>query len=384
MPSEDILRTSTFGSAVNTGDITFNDAEIIGAGTIELVPDAELYEENQYLVIDPTNPRHIHIRAGGEPDLSEAILFLGGENAHVRVSNNDLDLGDSRDYTVSIRTHNYEDEIVYDWIFNNDGSLNLPSAGKIVNNSNEWTFGLDGQTVLPENTLKGYIFTATNTVINYIPQSAAFLYADNDIVRLVQAGWYIKGTGLIGWKQITAVLDNGPTLIMRIGDGGGPLEDGSAFPSGGGHVYTISQYLDFDLQVADKTWQFGEDGKLNFPGWLNSQSFNKTNGSLEIATTETGTAWTGSKYHSTVKLIIQGEYWTGTVYEVHSCEVLLARSSGAVVDHVVYSNVYTDDPLFTVTSRVDETSEDTVLEVENLTAGNLWISTFTTTLGSRD
>jgi hypothetical protein len=43
------------------------------------------------------------------------------------------------------------------------------------------------------------------------------------------------------------------------------LQDGSAFPSGGGNVYTISQYVEFDLKVADKTWKFKEDGNLTLP-----------------------------------------------------------------------------------------------------------------------
>lgn len=79
----------------NTGDVTFNGVKIIGAGTasgdgagystLELVPDNDLYNNNQYLVIDPTYPTHIHIRAGGTQDASTAELYLGAENNHVRV-----------------------------------------------------------------------------------------------------------------------------------------------------------------------------------------------------------------------------------------------------------------------------------------------------------
>ena len=43
---------------------------------------------NQYIVIDPTNPNHIHLRAGGTIDASTAELFLGGENTTVNVSDN--------------------------------------------------------------------------------------------------------------------------------------------------------------------------------------------------------------------------------------------------------------------------------------------------------
>ena len=49
--------------------------------TIKLIPDAELhyndgeYGNDQYIVIDPTGPNHIHIRAGGAIDASSANLF---------------------------------------------------------------------------------------------------------------------------------------------------------------------------------------------------------------------------------------------------------------------------------------------------------------------
>ena len=87
---------STGGSGnANTGDITFNGVKIIGAGTasgdgynngtMELVPDAT-HGTDQYLIIDPTAPNHIHIRGGGTQDASQAQLILGGERNHVGVS----------------------------------------------------------------------------------------------------------------------------------------------------------------------------------------------------------------------------------------------------------------------------------------------------------
>ena len=87
------------GGTANTGDVTFDGVKVIGAGTasgdgggystLELVPDNNLYGNDQYLIVDPTGPNHIHIRAGGTQDQSNAQLFLGGENTHVTV--NDID-----------------------------------------------------------------------------------------------------------------------------------------------------------------------------------------------------------------------------------------------------------------------------------------------------
>lgn len=84
------------GGATNTGDITFDGVKVQGAGsasgdgagyaTLELVPDVNLYGNDQYIVVDPTAPTHIHLRAGGTPDGSLASLYLGGEQNNVNVN----------------------------------------------------------------------------------------------------------------------------------------------------------------------------------------------------------------------------------------------------------------------------------------------------------
>jgi hypothetical protein len=64
-----------------------------GNDTLHLVPDSNLinneYHEDQYLIIDPTAPNHIHIRAGGDIDESNAYLIVGGEKTNVIVSDGD-------------------------------------------------------------------------------------------------------------------------------------------------------------------------------------------------------------------------------------------------------------------------------------------------------
>lgn len=83
------------GGNANTGNVTFSDIKIIGAGTasgdglgystLELVPDGTLVSD-QYIIVDPTAPNHIHLRAGGTQDASTAALFLGGELNYARVT----------------------------------------------------------------------------------------------------------------------------------------------------------------------------------------------------------------------------------------------------------------------------------------------------------
>jgi len=123
--------SSGTGGNANTGDITFNGVQIIGAGnassdgldagTMQLVPDANLGTD-QYLIIDPTSPNHIHIRAGGTLDGSSADLIMGGERTMVLVS----DPGEF----VDIRTTSPENS-THVWRFGADGILSGPSMGSV-------------------------------------------------------------------------------------------------------------------------------------------------------------------------------------------------------------------------------------------------------------
>jgi hypothetical protein len=117
------------GGAANTGDITFDGIQIIGAGnasgdglnagTIELIPDANL-NSDQYLIIDPTSPNHIHIRAGGTQDASTSDLIIGAENTNLLVS-------DTGDY-VDIRTTSAS-AYTNLWRFSSDGYISGPAMG---------------------------------------------------------------------------------------------------------------------------------------------------------------------------------------------------------------------------------------------------------------
>jgi hypothetical protein len=92
-----------------------------GLNTIKLVPDADTFRNgsNQYIVVDPTAPNHIHLRAGGAIDASSAELYLGGEINNVRVS----DSG-----SVAINTGNSETETNSQWIFDSNGNITFPDG----------------------------------------------------------------------------------------------------------------------------------------------------------------------------------------------------------------------------------------------------------------
>ena len=89
-----------------------------GAGytTLGLIPDDTLIGNDQYLIIDPTAPGHIHIRAGGTQDNSNADLFLGGENSYFKVN-----AGANNEVRISANSHG--------WVFGADSTLTLPGEG---------------------------------------------------------------------------------------------------------------------------------------------------------------------------------------------------------------------------------------------------------------
>jgi hypothetical protein len=74
---------------------------------------------DQYIIVDPTAPNHIHLRAGGTIDSSNAELFLGGENTGVQVS-------DTNDTTIIRANTNTT-------TFNADGTI-TPSGALIGGN----------------------------------------------------------------------------------------------------------------------------------------------------------------------------------------------------------------------------------------------------------
>ena len=68
--------------------------------TLLLVPDGT-NETNQFVVLDPTGPNHIHIRAGGTIDESTAELILGGERNKVVVSDSYKSVGITTAATIT-------------------------------------------------------------------------------------------------------------------------------------------------------------------------------------------------------------------------------------------------------------------------------------------
>lgn len=72
----------------------YDSSDQSNLNTIKLIPDESIYTAaDQYLIIEPTAPDHIHIRAGGAKDASRAELILGGERNKIQVSDDNRSVG---------------------------------------------------------------------------------------------------------------------------------------------------------------------------------------------------------------------------------------------------------------------------------------------------
>ena len=139
------------GGVADTGDITFNGIQVIGAettlpqGSIELIPNAgvmpvgqphagDTYTSwGQYVQVFPTwnaDAPHIHIAAGSGSN-SEGDIFLGDDNKNVQVNH---------DGSVHVKTAG-----MHDWTFNNEGNIQLPSGGDIVDSTGASVLGVPAE-----------------------------------------------------------------------------------------------------------------------------------------------------------------------------------------------------------------------------------------------
>lgn len=201
-----------------------------GYTTLELHPDSTRSEFDQYIIIDPTagEPPHIHIRAGGTQDSSGAVLFLGGENSHVKVG-----AGANPPITIASDNNNF--------IFNPDGYLIFPDGGslKYRNTVPTSSVGAPGDVEGTVVIASGYIYYCTANYGGTQYNAQSVLPGDGD-----QSGYLVPNSyqlPQVGWK----VYYNGQErTIVQVNDGGNP------------GYYTV--FVNSALQIpADTTFQWG-------------------------------------------------------------------------------------------------------------------------------
>ena len=230
-----------WGSNADSGDGANYD-------TIKLIPDSDLYANgsDQYIIVDPTGPNHVHIRAGGTIDSSNSELIIGGETSNVKI-------GSGLNPPIYVRSNDNQ------WAFGTDGVLTLPAGGDIVNSSGTSVLGGGGGAVTASDRLT----SSTYSVI---------LEGTTGTVTIPGP---IIGLGNISLAATQSSFDLGRRLRLRDGD----IESHIHLDSPDNSVYDLIWGDDYKFVRVDHTgtvvigtndgtqrlWTFETDGKLNFP-----------------------------------------------------------------------------------------------------------------------
>lgn len=262
---------STYTSKLNKGQLNFDDQKIIGAlgqsgdeagnDTIELVPDIDLYNTHQYLVVDPTAPDHIHIRAGGAQDDSDATLILGGELSNITID-------DQADAHVSILSRDQTNIASHLWQFNNDGSTRFPAV----------TVNLKTGGATPVEAIK-FANNALNSVITG-PTPSSGVAASSLIIQgqdhtgaaggdiNIWAGRSNTDGGNIdieaGTTSNSSTGTPGDVSIKGGGNAGGTGGD-VTLTAGTGAGSVASLYGKIGIVSGTNTWNFNNNGTTKFP-----------------------------------------------------------------------------------------------------------------------
>ena len=151
------------------------------SGLLELNPN-ETNNDDRYIVIDPTAPNHIHLRAGGNIDDSTADLFLGGEQNYVRVSD--------ASFNVEIRTNES-----YAWQFTNQGKLQLANGTSIYDNT-DGNYGFYVDPIRANNATGGNVTvynTTTKEVVstNVTINNSGITLANGTVISGGESGLFV-------------------------------------------------------------------------------------------------------------------------------------------------------------------------------------------------
>ncbi len=258
MESDGSLQLPGQGSIKNppasSGDNSGND-------TLHLIPDTDLQGTDQYIIIDPTEINHIHIRAGGAQDSSEAELILGGERAGVRVS----------DSTGRVNIASKKQDLV--WAYEQTG----PTGTTLVVDSASAEADINDFTV--QNGVK-YTITS-RTVVGSTTEYLAV--GTNNLDLTFEAGQFYTIKRAMGenyWNfandgYLEGPFEGGELLVEGIvKDNGGDLhvsvEDGGAVVLSGTGGEFLNSSTDSDNQIAtigDITNAVGVGGNGEVTRW---------------------------------------------------------------------------------------------------------------------
>jgi hypothetical protein len=326
----DLGSLATTGSNVFVGNQTISGSINFGSGstiqstgsTLELTPDFSLGTD-QYIVLDPTSPNHIHVRAGGVIDESSADLYLGGEKANVIVRN--LDNGFNEKYWVQINSQTGSTQST--WEFDDNGNTLFPTlttprgdvnSGNLTTNTLKLGDGTNEAVISTPDGTAGFS-NSQRLVINPGQGSGSseggdiYLWAGRGGVEggtggdVKVRGGYGPASGSGGYVRIEGGdTTHGTAGFVEIRGGNSTTETGGDVYIYGGQGNTNAQNGEvtintFDSIGSQKSWVFDIDGNLSTPGNITADSFT---GSLE------GTA----SYATYAENAATASYYDGTIY----------------------------------------------------------------------
>ena len=257
----------------NTGNVTFNDINIIGTGNLNLQPNSATGES---LDIYLTAADDIHIAGSGN------VILGTDEQANVAVLTNG---------NVAIQAGNVSG--TQTWNFGTDGNLTLPRGG-VVYETNIPDGGLNGNTIALKpsggtNTDQQLLIYPTTNDANHLHLTSGNLYStelflgdDNLYVKLANTGnvvinsndgagntaqWTLDTTGNLTLPDTTSVLAN-VSITLEANDTGN-ITGLSVNGDSDANLYAQSNVtIVSDSGNTTATWNFDETGNLTVPGDL--------------------------------------------------------------------------------------------------------------------
>ena len=263
------------GNQTISGSISFGDGSLVqslsassgdgnGYTTLEIKPDISLGSD-QYVVLDPTAPNHIHIRAGGTIDQSNADLYIGGEKRNIIVS----------DSSQGVFINAEREQYITDYTFTTGSGFSTA----------EWATDGFGNHVITINDPTQEVYDA---VVNSFSPSIVEVLIDGNPTQLT-----VNGTGTPGLPApaTITVLEAPPANptevnwiyfeIRETRNSEIDLDsDINIRASDDLRLYSNDRFrllnyaVDEAIEITtnydnnDKTWYFGADGKLIMPGSL--------------------------------------------------------------------------------------------------------------------
>jgi hypothetical protein len=181
-----------------------------GNDTIHLVPSDSDNETEQRIIIDPTGPNHIHLRAGGVQDYSTADLILGGERAGVRVSDTD---------GTTVVQSKKED---YSWSYQNvgeGGQVYVVATAMAEPDYNDFTI-ISGQKYVITNVIRdeqnGTTSYETTPSIGFAPfENYTFTRDNGNHVWNFNRAGYLNGPTETGYLRVTGIINDDGNLEVQ-------------------------------------------------------------------------------------------------------------------------------------------------------------------------